>query len=75
MRPSCSFYSPLHTNVPDLTKVMLPVLLATKLQSGAPEMGRMVPTDDNGSFCPSSFAGNGGVVGPLYGGEGGAMGC
>jgi hypothetical protein len=54
---------------------MLLVLLATKLQSGAPEMGRMVPTDDTGSFCPSSFAGNGGVVGPLYGGGAGAMGC
>jgi hypothetical protein len=34
----------------------------------------MVPIDGNGSFCPSSFAGIGGAVGPLNGG-GGAMGC
>jgi hypothetical protein len=38
-------------------------------------MGRMVPTDGSGSFCPSSFAGNGGAVGPLYGGDRGAMVC
>jgi hypothetical protein len=33
-------------------------------------MGRMVPTDGNGSFWPSSFAGKGGAVGPLFGGGG-----
>jgi hypothetical protein len=38
-------------------------------------MGRMVPTDGNGSFCPSSFTGAGRAVGPLYGGGGGVMGC
>jgi hypothetical protein len=37
-------------------------------------MGRMVLTDGNGSFWPSSFAGAGGAVGPLYGGGGGVMG-
>jgi hypothetical protein len=31
-------------------------------------MGRMVPTDGSGSFWPSSFAGKGRAVGPLYGG-------
>jgi hypothetical protein len=75
MRQSCSLYSPLHANVPDLMKVMLPVFLAIKLKAEPPEMGRMVPTDGNGSFWPSSFAGTGGVVGPLYGGRGGAIGC
>jgi hypothetical protein len=30
----------------------------------------MVPTDDRGSFWPSSFAGIGGAVGPLNGGGG-----
>jgi hypothetical protein len=74
MRSSCSFYSPLHANVPDLTKVMLSVFLLSNSRAEPPEMGRMVPTDSNGSFWPSSFAGNGGAVGPLYGG-GGAMGC
>jgi hypothetical protein len=29
----------------------------------------MVPTDGKGSFCPSSFAGIGGAVGPLNGGR------
>jgi hypothetical protein len=38
-------------------------------------MGRMVPTDGNWSFWPSSFAGTGGAVGTLYGGVGGVIGC
>jgi hypothetical protein len=39
-------------------------------------MGRMVPTDGNESFWPSSFASAGGAVGPLCGGGGGGvMGC
>jgi hypothetical protein len=35
----------------------------------------MVPSDGKGSFWSSIFAGNGGAVGPLNGGGGGAMGC
>jgi hypothetical protein len=40
MRPSYSFHSPFHTNISDLTKVMLPILLAIKFQSGTTRNGK-----------------------------------